>query len=113
MTITQTVEIPADRLLTIKIPPQIPIGRTILTFTLAPVPKKKTKLTAEEEAAYISANIEWFNKEAEDVLLDQDIDSFEDDLKRLTPSDIAVMNGTVVKFNHADIILDHRKGNPV
>ena len=35
MTITQTVEIPANRRLTIEVPPQIPVGRVILTFTPA------------------------------------------------------------------------------
>ena len=78
MTITQTVDIPANRLLTIKVPPQIPIGKTILTFTPAPVPKKKAKLTPEEEAVYFSANIEWLNKEAEDVLSYQDMPDWED-----------------------------------
>ena len=78
MTITQTVDIPADRLLTIKVPPQIPVGRTILTFTLAPVSKKKVKLTPEEEAAYFSANREWLNKEAEDVLSYQDMPPWEE-----------------------------------
>ena len=32
MTITQTVEIPADRRLTIDVPPEIPTGKVILTF---------------------------------------------------------------------------------
>ena len=32
MTITQTVDIPADHLLTIKVPSEVPAGRTILTF---------------------------------------------------------------------------------
>ena len=36
MTITQTVEIPADRKLIIEVPKEIPAGRTILTFTPAP-----------------------------------------------------------------------------
>jgi len=31
--ITQVVEIPADRMITIKVPPQIPAGRVILSFT--------------------------------------------------------------------------------
>jgi len=36
MTITQTVEIPNDRRrITIEVPPEIPAGRTILTFTPA------------------------------------------------------------------------------
>ncbi|MCL2008536.1 MAG: hypothetical protein FWG77_10675 [Treponema sp.] len=32
MTITQTVEIPADRKLTITVPPEVPTGKVILTF---------------------------------------------------------------------------------
>jgi len=32
MTITQTVEIPADRRLTIDVPPEIPAGKAVLTF---------------------------------------------------------------------------------
>ena len=33
MTITQTVEIPADRWLNIKVPQEIPAGKVILAFT--------------------------------------------------------------------------------
>ena len=33
MNITQTIEIPADRRLVLNVPPQIPTGRVILTFT--------------------------------------------------------------------------------
>ena len=36
MIITQTVEIPADRRLTIEVPKEVPEGRVILTFTPAP-----------------------------------------------------------------------------
>jgi len=36
MTITQTVEIPANRKLTIEVPREVPTGKTILTFTPAP-----------------------------------------------------------------------------
>ncbi|MDR2143841.1 MAG: hypothetical protein LBP29_05685 [Treponema sp.] len=36
MVIEQTVEIPASRRLTIEVPPEVPAGRTILTFTPAP-----------------------------------------------------------------------------
>ena len=35
MPIIQTVEIPANRRLTIDVPPEVPTGRTILTFTPA------------------------------------------------------------------------------
>jgi hypothetical protein len=40
MTIEQTVEIPVDHRLTLEIPPEIPAGRTILTFTPAPMVDK-------------------------------------------------------------------------
>ena len=33
MMITQTVEIPPDRLITLKVPPQIPTGRVTLSFS--------------------------------------------------------------------------------
>jgi hypothetical protein len=33
MTVTQTVEIPADRRIMLEVPSEIPPGRTILTFT--------------------------------------------------------------------------------
>jgi hypothetical protein len=35
MSVTQTVEIPASRKLTIEVPPEVPAGRVILTFTPA------------------------------------------------------------------------------
>ena len=36
MTITQTVDIPASRQITLDVPREVPVGRAILTFTLAP-----------------------------------------------------------------------------
>jgi len=36
MTITQTIEIPANRRLTIDVPCDVPVGRTILAFIPAP-----------------------------------------------------------------------------
>jgi hypothetical protein len=35
MTIEQTIDVPASRKLTLEIPPEIPIGKVILTFTPA------------------------------------------------------------------------------
>ena len=35
MIITQTVEIPSSRRITLEVPPQVPVGRVILTFTPA------------------------------------------------------------------------------
>jgi hypothetical protein len=39
MSITQTVEVPASRRLTIDVPPEIPVGPVILTFTPQTVSK--------------------------------------------------------------------------
>jgi len=36
MTITQTVEITADRRITLEVPHEVPLGRTVITFTPAP-----------------------------------------------------------------------------
>jgi len=41
MSITQTVEIPADRQLTITVPKEVPTGPVILTFTPAKTEQKK------------------------------------------------------------------------
>ena len=40
MTITQTIEIPADRRITLEVPREVPAGRVILSFT--PVTEKNT-----------------------------------------------------------------------
>ena len=112
MTVTQTIDIPANRRqMTIDIPREIPAGRTIITFS--PISASKRKMTRAEEIEYINLNAESLNREAEDVLLYQDTDSFEEDLERLTPSDIALMSGTVVQFNQADIVFNSKKKNPI
>jgi hypothetical protein len=41
MSVTQTVEIPSDRRLTIDVPREVPVGRAVLTFTPASVQKSK------------------------------------------------------------------------
>jgi hypothetical protein len=64
MTITQTVEIPADHRLTIDVPREVPEGPTVLTFTPAP----KRKLTEAEEIEYFKRNAERLNKQAEDTI---------------------------------------------
>ena len=40
MTITQTVEIPADRRLTIEVPGEVPAGRAQVELKVIPFPKK-------------------------------------------------------------------------
>jgi hypothetical protein len=46
MTITQTVDIPASRRLTIDVPPEVPAGKTILIFK--PVAEASACMTAQE-----------------------------------------------------------------
>ena len=81
MTITQTVEIPANRRLIIEVPREIPAGRTILSFTPAPIVKtlsrgeallqKAAQMTEEEKIEQIDRHVDELNNEALDVLLDQ------------------------------------------
>jgi hypothetical protein len=69
MSVTQTVDIPASRRITLDVPPEVPIGPAILKFTsLSPV---KRKMTEAEEIEYINRHAEELNKEAADVLLYQ------------------------------------------
>ena len=67
MSYTQTVEIPADRRLTIDVPREVPEGRTILTFTPAPPPKKQ-RMTEQEELELINRHADELNREAIDAL---------------------------------------------
>jgi hypothetical protein len=67
MTITQTVDIPANRRITV--PAEVPVGRTILTFT----PAAAQAMSAEQELELINRNADRLNAEALDVLSYQDI----------------------------------------
>ena len=67
MTITQTVEIPANRRLTIEVPDEVPTGRTILSFT--PVQTaNKPGMTEQEELELINRHADELNREAIDAL---------------------------------------------
>ena len=66
MTVTQSIDIPANRRITLEVPPQVPTGRTIIAFT--PASPVKRKMTEAEEIEYINQNAESLNKEAMDVL---------------------------------------------
>jgi hypothetical protein len=63
MSITQTVEVPASRRLTIDVPREIPVGTVVLTFTPAreAVPsaaeKKEPPVLAEQFPGIIDPNI--------------------------------------------------------
>ena len=61
MTITQTIDIPADRRITV--PREVPIGPVVLTFTPAQS-ETKPRMTEAEEIEWINKNIEWLNNEA-------------------------------------------------
>jgi len=41
MTITQTIDIPADRRITLEVPREVPTGRTIIAFTPAKTETQK------------------------------------------------------------------------
>jgi len=66
MSITQTVEIPADHRLTIDVPPEVPAGRAEIRFF--PVSAGKKKMSEAEEIEFINRNAERLNAEAMDVL---------------------------------------------
>jgi len=69
-------------------------------------------MTEAEEIEYINRNAESLNKEAEDVLLYQDIDNFEKEFERLTSQNISLMRSTTVPFNFADIVFDRDDDRP-
>ena len=69
MTITQTVEIPANHRLVIDVPREVPTGATVLTFT----PAAAQAMSAEQELELINRNADRLNAEALDVLSYQDI----------------------------------------
>jgi len=66
MTITQTVEVPADRRLIIDVPHEVPTGTVIITFT-TPQTVKKRMVTEEEEIEYINRHADELNREAMDA----------------------------------------------
>ena len=67
MTITQTVEIPANHRLVIDVPSEIPAGKITIAFTPASA-KKKPRMPEAEEIEHINRNADRLNAEAEDVL---------------------------------------------
>ena len=65
MRVSQTIEVPADRRITV--PHEVPTGSVILTFT--PVKnEKKQKMTEMEEIELINRHAEELNREALDAL---------------------------------------------
>jgi hypothetical protein len=74
MTITQTIEIPADRCLRIKVPNEIPVGQINTTFTPVRAPGKKLEKSEERDIELFKLHAKRLNREALDVL------SYQDDL---------------------------------
>jgi len=52
MTITQTVEIPADRRITLEVPREVPTGPVILTFTPAKAEQKRVPVFGSAKGKY-------------------------------------------------------------
>ena len=69
MTITQTVNIPADRRITLVVPPEVPTGRTSVTIQF-PMQKTVVKkcMTEAEEREYFALHAEELNAETMDAL---------------------------------------------
>jgi hypothetical protein len=51
MTIEQTVEIPADHRLTIEVPPEVPTGKAVITFTPDVTARPRPRLTERQKEA--------------------------------------------------------------
>jgi len=76
MTIEQTIEVPPSHRLTIDVPREIPVGRTIIAFTPASAGKKR--MTEAEEMELFRLHADELNAEAMDVLSYQ-VSIFEED----------------------------------
>jgi hypothetical protein len=72
MSVTQTVEIPVSRRLTVDVPREVPPGMAVLTFT--PASAVREKMPEAQELELINANAERLNREALDVLSFQSLD---------------------------------------
>ena len=70
MTITQTVDIPANHKLVIDVPREVPTGVTnvVIQFPVKETSIKETvvkrRMSEAEEIEYINNNIEWLTREA-------------------------------------------------
>jgi hypothetical protein len=71
MTITQTVEVPPSRRITVDIPPEFPSGKVILTFAPAVPPEDEAEA---RDIELINRNAERLNREALDVLSFQSLE---------------------------------------
>jgi hypothetical protein len=79
MTITQTVDIPESRRLTIDVPREILTESVIISFKPAAAKPARPRMTEAQEIEYFRLHADELNAEAEDVLSYQ-MPIFEDDL---------------------------------
>jgi len=76
MSVAQTVEIPANRRLTIDVPPEVPTGQAVIRFF--PVSTSNERMLEEREMELFRLHADELNREAMDVLSYQ-IPIFEED----------------------------------
>ena len=74
MNVTQTLEIPVSRRLTIDIPREIPAGLVMITFTPASADTETMERSDARDIELINRNAERLNREAIDVLSFQNLD---------------------------------------
>jgi len=67
MTITQTVEIPAEGRRTIEVPREVPAGKIILTFTPVAENSKYAIMSKEEALSIVSDIIEQYRPALEEL----------------------------------------------
>jgi len=67
MTITQTVEIPAEGLRTIEVPREVPAGKVILTFTPVTENPKYAAMSKEDAVSMVSDIIEQYRPALEEL----------------------------------------------
>jgi len=68
MSITQTVEIPANHRLTIDVPREVPVGQAKIRFFPISADKEPVQRSEARDIEIINKNAERLNREAMDVL---------------------------------------------
>jgi len=68
MTITQTVDIPADRRIILEVPREVPAGKVILTFTPVVENPKYAAMSKEDAVSMVSDIIEQYRPVLEELV---------------------------------------------
>ena len=93
MTIEQIVEIPASRQITLEVPPEIPPGKTILTFTPAAAQKHNTSEISGSNPRSAAEALKMANERA--------IDSNRKPISRLFGKHKGILGGDGVAYQRA------------